>query len=148
MTKIKDMLITRRREIMDEIGLLHAELEQIDAALDAIEPPGKRRKTPTKSRMKGRQKAMAKGRQERAPSIAAQSVSILEQNPAGLSTTDIAEKLRERLGRQTTARTVSTQLSSLKRKGRVTQEGRRWKLPAAQAIGADGDDVRARQAEQ
>lgn len=144
MSKVKDLLVARQEEIRAEIGALQAELDDIEAALAIIAPktPGRRGRRRTTGKAGGRggrtpvRREGPKRRQGRQPSLADQSLGILKQNPGGLHTAEIARKLEEAHGRKTTTRTLSTQLSAMKRKGRVKQDGRRWLLPAKQSEAA------------
>ncbi|MCT7377969.1 hypothetical protein [Chelativorans salis] len=149
MSKVKDLLVARRREIEAELGPLQAELEQIDAALSAIEPKTptrkERRRTATKEKPRGTRTQREKAKRKRQPSIADQSRGLLEQNPQGLDTAEIARKLEESHGRKATMRTISTQLSALKRQGRLRQEGRLWRLPISKPEASDEEAEPARQ---
>ncbi|MCH9052263.1 MAG: hypothetical protein IIA72_14475 [Proteobacteria bacterium] len=116
MSKIKELLLARRREVKGEITPLKAELKEIDTALAAIG---------------GNPVVAAKGN-VRAGSIADQTLDILNDHPGGLPTRTMVREMRHRFGREIEKRNMSWHLSRLKREDKLILDGELWRIPSAQ----------------
>ncbi len=112
MSKVREILLDRRKEIEAEIAPLRAELKEIDAALAAISG--------------GVSSSSTKGL--RAGSIGAQALAVLGEHPNGLRTREIVRQMRRQFGREIAKRNMSWHLSHLKRDGHLIQTDERWRI--------------------
>lgn len=115
MSKIHEMLLARRKEVVAEIAPLKAELKEIDTALAAIsgEVPS----------------APSTRTGPRPGSISSNALAVLQDHPEGLRTRSVVEAIQSRFGREITPRNMSWHLSHLKRDKRVVLVGDVWRIP-------------------
>lgn len=117
MSKIQEMLIARRKEVLAEIVPLKAELKEIDTALAAIggevsaDPP------------------VQTG--PRSGSISSNALAVLEGHIEGLATRSVVEAIQQRFGREIAPRNMSWHLSHLKRDNRVVLNDGLWSIPSS-----------------
>ena len=117
MSKIHEMLLTRRKEVLAEITPLKAELKEIDTALAAI---GGEVPSAPSARTGLRQ-----------GSISSNTLAILQDHPEGLATRAITAVMLQRFGREMAPRNMSWHLSHLKRDQHVVLDGDVWRIPGS-----------------
>lgn len=117
MSKTRELLTERRREVEAEIAPLKAELKEIDAALTAITGGG---------RITGHAPTVT-----RAPSIVDQTLAILEAHPPGLPMRVILKALLTEYGREITPHSMSWHLSHMKRDNQLELLGNLWRILGA-----------------
>lgn len=105
MSKIHELLLSRRKEVLAEIAPLKAELKEIDTALSAIS--GEMPSAPL-ARIG-----------PRSGSINSSTLVVLRDHPEGLRTRAVAKAIHQRFNREITPRNMSWHLSHLKRDKRV-----------------------------
>ena len=123
MSKLKQMLLARKKEVEAEIqkatAPLQAELREIELALSAI---GGTVSVQHSMPFKLKPPTVKK-------SVTEQVTEILENNKNGIKTVDIAEILRSDYGRTIKNQDVSWYLSKLKKDEKVTlEDGGLWKV--------------------
>ena len=116
MSKVRELLHARRREIAAQLAPLKAELKEIDTALAAIEE----------------RVVMPAGHGRRKPSISHRALEILSDTPQGLATGGVVEQMKSRFDREITNRNMSWHLSRLKTERKIIQVGELWRLPPGQ----------------
>lgn len=119
MSKIKEILLARRNEVLAEIAPLKAEIREIDAALAAIGAPVE----PRRPKPEDSAKPITSG------TVIGQAQILLREAQRGLVTREIVEQIKARFGREISARNMSWHMSRMKREGLVTQTANGlWKL--------------------
>lgn len=116
MSKIREMLLARRKEIKSEMAPLEKELAEIDAALAVISQP----ELPLSDHSLKSDKILHTARE--------QIHAILSLFPSGLKSSEVKACLREHYGREMKSHNVSWYLSRLKADGKLELFGERWKL--------------------
>ena len=119
MSKTREILLGRKRQILAEMAPLRAELEEIDIALAAISGS----LSPTVTQDKNKPKAQ---------SIGGQALAVLKDYPNGLPTGQIGHQLKVRFERNISNRNMSWHLSHLKKAGHVVLDGELWRIPPAE----------------
>jgi hypothetical protein len=118
MSKTRDYLLSRRREIEAQAAPYLSELSDIDAALTAL---GSK---PSKSTHFHRDSSNKK------LSVDKQVIETLRENPEGLRTQRLGMELNVRYGRQLSTKNLSWYCSRLKKRLLIKQDGELWKLPS------------------
>ncbi len=120
MSKTREILLARRRDIETEAAPILAELAEIDAALKALGVTPKN----VVSRGVSQPTSSSKLSGEK------QVLHTLKEHPEGLSTARPGVELNLRFRRVIAPRNLSWYCSRLKSRGSLLLDGERWKLPS------------------
>lgn len=121
MSKTHDLLVARREEVKAQMAPLKAELEEINAALAAIDD----------------RSGMVRVRYRTRRSIGDLAIEVLRNYPDGARTRRIVREVSERFNRVVKNQNMSWHLSHLKSGGRVVLDGGLWRLPTTKHEASD-----------
>jgi hypothetical protein len=118
MSKTRELLLARRKEVEAQAAPYLSELNEIDKALAAV---GNK---PLKATY------VAPDSPHKKLSVDKQVIETLRENPEGLRTQRMGMELNVRYGRQLSTKNLSWYCSRLKKRGLIVQDGELWKLPS------------------
>tara|TARA_R110000868_G_scaffold14669_12_gene68000 strand:+ start:4111 stop:4614 length:504 start_codon:yes stop_codon:yes gene_type:complete len=125
MKTLKEFIAARRSELLSEIAVLQAEIDQLDAAEKAaLDVVG------TVSEIKPERLVFRTQIRERKPSLTIKEMilNILRDNTAGLQASEIIERIGVLYGKRIPRTSMSPQLSRLKNDGELVLEDSNWIL--------------------
>jgi hypothetical protein len=130
MNDLRDFLRTRRRQILDAMAPLRAQIVDIQAKIQELQRQLAEvdKAASAIGMVNGLQKDRSPAKDNQTLTIKEAALKVLADYPNGLTAIEILKEINDRFGMNIVRSSLSPQLSRLKQDDRISQSGMVWSL--------------------